>query len=94
MADALNIEDLQEASNNDDIIPEGVHVVLDPEFASFGGEYLDWNNSVINFDNFLNSKMNEKAVQYSLSGSSSSLFRHSPPSTYQAVQIQEAILSP
>lgn len=38
--------------------------------------------------------MKDKTVQYPSSGSSSSLVRHSPPSTYQIVQMQEAILSP
>jgi hypothetical protein len=94
VADPLNVEDRQEASKNDDIIPDGAPVVSDPDFANIGEEYLDWNDLDIDFANFLNSQMNDKTVQYPSSWSSSSLVRHSPHLMYQTVQIQEAILSP
>ncbi|PMD16193.1 hypothetical protein NA56DRAFT_731411 [Hyaloscypha hepaticicola] len=94
VADPLNVEYRQEASNDDNIIPDGASVVSDPNFANIGGGYLDWNDLDIDFANFLNSQMKDKTVQYPSSGSSSSLVRHSPPSTYQTVQMQEAILSP
>jgi hypothetical protein len=94
VADPLNVEYRQEASNNDDIIPDGAPVVSDPDIANIGGESLDWNDLDMNFANFLDSQINDKTVQYPSSGSLSSLVRHSQPSIYQTVQIQEAILSP
>jgi len=94
VADPLIVEDRLEASNNDYILPDGAPVVSGPDFANIGGEHLDWNDLDMNFANFLNSQMNDKTVQYPSSGSSSSLIRHWTPSTYQTVEIQEALLSP
>jgi hypothetical protein len=44
VADPLNVEDRQEASNNNDIIPDGAPVVSGPDFANSGREHLDWND--------------------------------------------------
>jgi hypothetical protein len=92
VADPLNVEDRQEASNNGDIILDNAPVISDPDFANIGGEYLDWNDLDIDFANFLDSQTNGKTVQYPSLGSSS-LVRHSLPSTYQTVQVQEMISS-
>jgi hypothetical protein len=94
VAVSLNVEDHQEASNNDDIIPDSATVVSDPDIANIGGGHLDWNDLDMDFANFLNSQMTDKTVQHPSSDSSSSLIRHWLPSTYQTVEIQEAILSP
>jgi hypothetical protein len=71
VADPLNVEDRPEASNNGNMILDGEPIISDPDFANIGGEYLDWNDLDINFAKFLNSQMNDKTVQYPLSGSSS-----------------------
>jgi hypothetical protein len=93
VADPLNVEDRQEASNNGDMILDSAPVISDPDSANIGGQCLDWNDLDIDFANFLNSQMNDKIIQYPSSGSSS-LVRHSLPSTYQTVQVQQAISAP
>jgi hypothetical protein len=93
MADSPSVENRQEASNDGDIILGSALVISDPEFANIGGEKFDWDDPDIDFADFLDQQTNDETVQYPSSGSSS-LVRHSTPSTDQTVQVQQAISSP
>jgi hypothetical protein len=93
LADSPSVENRQEASNDGDIILDSALVISDPEFANLGGEYFDWDDPDIDFADFLDPQTNDETVQYPSLGSSS-LVRHSTPSTDQTVQVQQAISSP
>jgi hypothetical protein len=93
VADSSSVKNRQEAGNEGDMIIDSALVISDPEFANLGGEYLDWNDSDVDFADLLNPQTNDETVQYPSSGSSS-LVRHLTPSTNQTVQVQYAFSSP
>lgn len=90
--DFPGVQNRQEASNESDIILDSALVVSDPEFANLEGRYLDWGDADLDFADFLNQQTNDETVQYPL-WESSSLDRHSIPSTDQTLQLQQAISS-
>ncbi len=92
VTNSSTVENRQEARNHVDAILDSALVVSDPELASIVGEFLDWDDPDINFAEFLNQQTNDEAVQYP--SSTSSLLRHSTPSTDRTVQLQPAISSP
>lgn len=93
MADSPTVEHRQEASNDGDVALDSTTEISDPGFANFGGVQLDWDDSEIDFATFLDSPTNDEILEYPSSGSSS-LVRHSTPSSPTTVQKQQAIVSP
>jgi len=93
VTDSPGIENRHEGSKDGDTILDSALVISDPEFARVGGEYLDWDIPEFDFADYLNLQTNDETVQNASAGSSS-LVRHSTPSTDQTVQVQRAISSP
>lgn len=87
------VTDFQEASNDSGIILDSALLISDPVLATVGGEHLEWNDSDVNFADFLNPQSNDETVQYP-SSESLSLVRHSTPSTDATFPRQQAISSP
>lgn len=90
---APSVGSLQEEGIDFDVTRDDALVISDREIAHSGGEYLDWDDPLIDFSDFLNPQMNDETVQYPFSLSSSSV-RHSIPPTDQTAQLHQAISSP
>ncbi|KAI9745012.1 MAG: hypothetical protein M1818_001290 [Claussenomyces sp. TS43310] len=88
-----SIVERHEASNDGSMTLDTALVISEAECANLGGEILDWDDPEIDFANFLNPQTNDETVQYPSSGSSS-LVRHSTPSTNQTFQVHQAVSSP
>ena len=93
VADSPSVANRQKASNDGDTSLDSALFISDPELTNIGGEYLDWDNPDLDFADFLNPQTDGEPVQYP-SSRSSSLVRHSTPSTGQTVQVLQAISSP
>lgn len=76
------IETGQEASNN------GVPIIPDVEFSGLGDNYINWNNTDIDFADFLDPTMNDETFQYPSPADSSVVRRPTPP-TNQTAQAQQ-----
>lgn len=87
----------QGTSNDVHIPPNNSLAIPDLEIGPIEGEYLNWIDPDIDFANFLNSQTNDETFQFPSSfptTRSSSLIRHSTPSTNQSIQLQQVIPSP
>jgi hypothetical protein len=98
VADSPNVHNHQEESHDGDIIIDSALEISNPEFASLGGEYLDWMDPEIDFlDNLqidLADFMNPQTKKQYLPSGSLSLLDHSTPSRDPIVEAQHAISSP
>lgn len=88
--DSSSINKSQGAGNDGDVDFDGALVIPDMDFAGFGGEYLDWDESGIVFTDFLDYQTNDPY----LSPVPSSLVSQATSSMDQAVRVQQGFSSP
>jgi hypothetical protein len=92
VVEAPSVENRQEASNTGDAILDSALVFSDSEFANLGEDFLDWNDSDMNFTDFLNPQTYGQTAQYPVSRSSS-FVQYLTPSTDHILQVQQVISS-
>ena len=92
-ADSPSVEHHQEAIINGDTTPDIALVTSEPEFGNLGKEYLVWNDADVDFTGLLDPLTKDQTVQYPLLRSSS-LLRHSDPSSDPTFQVQQSIPFP
>ena len=82
-------ETLPATGNDGDILLDRAQVISTPDFATLGGEYLDWDDPEIEIAGFMAPQVNNKTIDYP-PFDPSSLFRSAPPSIGQTLQVQQA----
>lgn len=86
---SLDVDICQGAGNGGDITLDGPLVLPDPNFASIGGDHLEWDHSFTDFLN--NTQTNHPRLSL---GSSSLAHQSSPPSTDREFWLQQGFRSP
>ena len=92
LEDCLGAESGLAASENNGMIPDNGLVESDMEFASLGDDYLDWDDSNLDFTDLLNPRTNNETNQ--CLSAASSIACPSMASTDQRVLTQQATSFP
>lgn len=86
-------ENHPEASNDGGMTFDSALVMSEPDFTSFEGQHIDWDDLDMNFPKFVNPQTNDEIVQCASTGSPSIVCRPTP-SINQTIQVQQSVFSP